>query len=60
MFAAAKIARVMSSEVHIKVLVFWDGNGENGLRKNFQKKYQNYCEVKKRVLYLHPLNKETS
>jgi hypothetical protein len=29
-------------------------------KKNFKKKYRNYCGVKKRVLYLHPLSKETS
>ncbi len=61
MFAAAKIARVMSSEVLVKVLVFWEWKrGKQSSKKFSKKKYQNYCEVKKRVLYLHPLNEETS
>ena len=28
--------------------------------KFFQKRFKKYCGVKKRVLYLHPLSKETS
>ena len=29
-------------------------------KKDLKKISNNYCEIKKRVLYLHPLSKETS
>jgi hypothetical protein len=55
-FAAAKKGSSQRSEVHKKFrgIKVWVS------KKNFKKKYRNYCGVKKRVLYLHPLSKETS
>ncbi|WP_354680812.1 hypothetical protein, partial [Mariniflexile fucanivorans] len=55
-FAAAKKGSALGSGVHKQV---WDIR-IYGLKKTFKKKYQNYCVTKKRVLYLHPLSKETS
>ena len=56
MFAAAKTQDVLSKRVHLNNSFGF----VRGLKKLFQKKIKNYCGNKKRVLYLHPLNEETS
>ena len=55
MFAPAKTVNAVvaiSSSINIE-------GAKKGLGRFFQKKFKKYCGVKKRVLYLHPLNEET-
>jgi hypothetical protein len=57
MFAAAKKGKPLGAEFSRKDVV-WEVSGR--LKKLFEKKPENICGIKKRVLNLHPLSKGTS